>query len=156
MQSQSSSFSAAISKNPNSFQSTFVQESLGAVCQPLFVTFFIDTEANLGANVPKNYSFLLSAIFGIEVLATAFLMAVIFAAVYTKGLKGWSRIAIGGMAGLDIFSFPSSQARIDEPSQIACTRALLSGAMADLWFYWSATFIGSTAVALLCRKKFRD
>lgn len=34
--------------------------------------------------------------------------------------------------------------------------ALVSGAVADLWLYWSATFAGSFIVALLCRKKFKS
>jgi aquaporin Z len=41
-------------------------------------------------------------IFGIEFLASALLMAVILTVVYTKGLKGFGCIAIGGIIGLDI------------------------------------------------------
>ena len=63
---------------------------------------FIGTEANLGANAP-NYEYSLSLIFTVEVLASGLLMAVIFTVVYTKGLKGFSGIAIGGIVGLDIF-----------------------------------------------------
>jgi aquaporin Z len=48
----------------------------------------------IGANVP-NYRFPLRVIFGIEVLASRLLMAVIFVVVYTKGLRGFSGIAIG-------------------------------------------------------------
>jgi aquaporin Z len=42
-------------------------------------------------------------VFGIEVLASVLLMAVALTVVYTKGLKGFSGIAIGGIVGLDIF-----------------------------------------------------
>jgi aquaporin Z len=35
-------------------------------------------------------------IFGIEVMASAFLMSIIWIVVYTKGLKGFSETAIGG------------------------------------------------------------
>jgi aquaporin Z len=45
----------------------------------------------------------LPLIFRIEVLATALLMVVILTVVYTKGLKGFGGIVIGGMVGLDIF-----------------------------------------------------
>ena len=51
-----------------------------------------------GANVP-NYRFPLPVIFGIEVLTSGLLMAVIFAVVYTKGLRGFSGIAIGEIVG---------------------------------------------------------
>jgi len=37
------------------------------------------------------------------VLASALLMAVIYVVVYTKGLRGFSGIVIGGIVGLDIF-----------------------------------------------------
>jgi len=61
-------------------------------------------EADLGANSP-NYVFPLPTIFGIEVLASALLMAVIVVVVYANGLRGYSRIDIGGIVGLDIFFF---------------------------------------------------
>ncbi|MFI5423878.1 MAG: hypothetical protein WBP88_02250 [Nitrososphaeraceae archaeon] len=52
----------------------------------------------IGANV-SNDRFPLPVIFGIEVLASGLLMAVIFAVVYTKGLRGFSGIAIGEIVG---------------------------------------------------------
>jgi len=127
-------------------------EIIGALLASLFVIAFIGNEANLGANTP-NYSFPLSAIFGVELMATAFLMAVIFAAIYTRGLRGWSGIAIGGMVGVDIFLFSFISGASMNPAR-SLAPALLSGAISDLWLYWSATFAGSSIVALLCRKKF--
>jgi aquaporin Z len=131
----------------------FGAEIAGALLASLFVLAFIGSEANLGANVP-NYSFPLPVIFGIEALVTAFLMAVIFAAVYTKGLKGWSGIAIGGMVGLDIFFFSFISGASMNPAR-SLAPVLLSGFLSDLWLYWSATFAGSFAVAVACRKKFK-
>ncbi|HEY6949590.1 MAG TPA: aquaporin [Nitrososphaeraceae archaeon] len=32
--------------------------------------------------------------------------------------------------------------------------ALLSGTFGDLWLYWSATFIGTSIIALFLRRKF--
>jgi aquaporin Z len=32
--------------------------------------------------------------------------------------------------------------------------ALLSGVLGNLWLYWSATFVGTSMVAFLLRKKF--
>ena len=82
----------------------FSAEIIGALLGSLFVKYAVGSNANLGANAP-NYSFPIPVIFGIEVLASALLMAVIFLVVHTKGLKGFSGIAIGGIVGLDIFLF---------------------------------------------------
>ena len=57
---------------------------------------------NLGANA-FNHSYPIPVVFGIEVLASALLMAVIMIVVYTKGLRGFSGIVIGGIVGLNIF-----------------------------------------------------
>lgn len=129
-------------------------EIIGALLASLFVTYFIGIEANLGANVP-NYSFPLPVIFGIEVLASALLMAVILAVVYTKGLRGFSGIAIGGIVGLDIYFFAFISGASMNPAR-SLAPALLSGSVDNLWLYWSATFIGTTIVALLLRKKFHE
>ncbi|MEW6603398.1 MAG: aquaporin [Thermoproteota archaeon] len=125
----------------------------GALLASLVVLLFIGSDANLGANSP-DYSFPLPLIFSIEILVTAFLMAVIFAVVYTKGLRGWSGIAIGGTVGLDIFFFSFISGASMNPAR-SLAPALLSGAVTNLWLYWTATFAGSTAVALMCRKKFQ-
>lgn len=76
-------------------------------------------------------------IFGVEVLVTAFLRAVIFAVVYTKGLKGLkglSGVAIGGMVDLDIFFFSFISGASMSPAR-SLAPALLSGAMGDLLLY---------------------
>jgi aquaporin Z len=129
-------------------------EIIGALLASLFVKYFIGIEANLGANV-LNYSFPLPVIFGIEVLASALLMAVILAVVYTKGLRGFSGIAIGGIVGLDIYFFAFISGASMNPAR-SLAPALLSGSVGNLWLYWSATFIGTTIVALLLRKKFHE
>lgn len=127
-------------------------EIIGALLASAFVSLFIGTEANLGANAP-NYSFPLPLIIGVEVLATALLMAVIFAVVYTKGLKGFSGIVIGGMVGLDILFLSFVSGASMNPAR-SLAPALLSGHVVDLWLYWTATFAGSSIVAMLVRKKF--
>jgi len=128
-------------------------EIVGALLASLFVLAFIGGEANLGANAP-DHSFPLPLIFGVEVLVTAFLMAVIFLVVYTRGLRGWSGIAIGGIVGLDIFFFSFISGASMNPAR-SLAPALVSGAVADLWLYWSATFVGALIVALLSRKQFK-
>lgn len=128
-------------------------EIIGALLGSLFVKHVIGTEANLGANAP-NYNFPLPVIFGVEVFASALLMAVILAVVYTKGLKGFSGIVIGGIVGLDIFFFSYISGASMNPAR-SLAPALLSGSVGDLWLYWSATFVGTSTVALLLREKFR-
>ncbi|MGV8106393.1 MAG: MIP/aquaporin family protein [Nitrososphaerota archaeon] len=132
----------------------FGAEIIGALLASVFVKYVIGTEANLGANAP-NYDFSLSVIFGIEVLASAFLMAVIYAVVLTRGLKGFSGIAIGGMVGLDIFFFGLISGASMNPAR-SLAPALLSGYLGDLWLYWTATFVGTSLVALLVRRKFES
>jgi aquaporin Z len=61
----------------------FTAEIVGALLAILFVKYVIGTEANLGANTP-NYAYPLPLIFGIEILASGLLMAVIFVVVYTR------------------------------------------------------------------------
>jgi aquaporin Z len=127
-------------------------EIVGALLGSLFVKYFIGNTANLGANSP-NYSFPIPVIFSIEVLASALLMAVILVVVHTKGLKGFSGIAIGGIVGLDIFFLSFISGASMNPAR-SLAPALLSGAVGDLWLYWSATFVGTSIVALIFRRKF--
>lgn len=128
-------------------------EIIGALLASTFVMTVIGSEADLGANAP-NYSFPLPLIFGIEVLATALLMAVIYAVVYTKGLRGFGGIAIGGIVGLDIFFLAFISGASMNPAR-SLAPALLSCAVANLWLYWTATFVGTAAIAFLVRNKFR-
>ncbi|HEY7108831.1 MAG TPA: aquaporin [Nitrososphaeraceae archaeon] len=130
-----------------------VAEIIGAFLGSFFVMYVIGTEANLGANAP-NYNFPIPVIFGVEVLASALLMGVILFVVYTKGLRGFSGIAIGGIVGLDIFFFAFISGASMNPAR-SLAPAVLSGFIGDLWLYWTATFVGTSIVALLLRNKFR-
>ena len=127
-------------------------EVIGALLASLFVKYTIGTEAFLGANSP-NYSFPLSFIFSIEILASGLLMTVILVVVYTKGLRGFSGIVIGGIVGLDIFFLAFISGASMNPAR-SLAPAVLSGVMTNLWLYWTATFIGTSTVALLLRKYF--
>lgn len=129
-------------------------EIVGALLASVFVKYLIGTEANLGANVP-NYMIPLPLILGIEILASALLMSVIYAVVLTKGLKGFSGIAIGGIVGLDIFFFGLISGASMNPAR-SLAPALLSGSFGDLWLYFSAPFIGTVMVALIFKKKFTN
>jgi aquaporin Z len=127
-------------------------EIIGALLASLFVKYIIGTEAYLGANTP-NYAFPLSLIFGIEILASALLMAVIFVVVYTKGLNGFSGIVIGGIVGLDIFFLAFISGASMNPAR-SLAPAVVSGVMTNLWLYWTATFIGTSTIAIILRNKF--
>ncbi|MDH3192406.1 MAG: aquaporin, partial [Nitrosopumilus sp.] len=130
----------------------FTAEIIGAILGSMFVMNFIGKEADLGANAP-NYNYSILLIFPVEVLASALLMAVIFTVVYTKGLRGFSGIAIGGIVGLDIFFLSFISGASMNPAR-ALAPALLSGILENLWLYWSAPFVGTMIVAFLFRKKF--
>ena len=127
-------------------------EIIGAILGSIFVKYVIGTQAHLGANAP-DYHFPLPLIFGVEILTTALLMAVILVVVHTKGLRGFSGIVIGGMVGLDIFFLAFISGASMNPAR-SFAPALVSGYLNDLWLYWSATFVGSAAVAMIFRKKF--
>jgi aquaporin Z len=79
-------------------------------------------------------------------------MAVILTVVYTKGLKGFSGIAIGGIVGLDIFFLSFISGASMNPAR-SLAPAVVLGMLKDLWLYWSATFIGTTIIAFVLRKK---
>jgi aquaporin Z len=130
----------------------FAAEIIGALLGSLFVMSFIGTEANLGANAP-NTDFSLFLIFPVEVLASALLMAVILVVVYTKGLKGFGGIAIGGIVGLDIFFLAFISGASMNPAR-ALAPALFSGVLDNLWLYWTAPYVGTITVAFLFRNKF--
>jgi aquaporin Z len=132
----------------------FAAKITSALLASLFVMSIIGTEASLGANTP-DYSYPLPLVFGIEVLATALLMAVIYLVVYTKGLRGFGGLVIGGMVGLDIFFLAFISGASMNPAR-SLAPAILSGALGNLWLYWTATFIGSSTIAFIVRKKFKN
>ena len=131
----------------------FTAEIIGAFLGSMFVLQFIGDGANLGANTP-NYDFSIFLIFSVEVIASAMLMGVIFYVVYTKGLRGFSGVAIGGIVGLDILFLAFISGASMNPAR-ALAPALISGTLGDLWLYWSAPFIGTIIVAFVFRGKFR-
>jgi aquaporin Z len=129
----------------------FSAEIIGALLASLFVKYIIGSEAHLGAN-SFNHSNPLLLVFGTEVMASALLMAVILVVVYTKGLRGFSGVAIGGIVGLDIFFLSFISGASMNPAR-SLAPALVSGELTDLWIYWSATFVGTTIIAFALRKK---
>jgi aquaporin Z len=131
----------------------FTAEIIGAILGSLFVLTFIGDKANLGANAP-NLDFSIFVIFPVEVLASTMLMGVIFYVVYTKGLRGFSGVAIGGIVGLDILFLAFISGASMNPAR-ALAPALLSGTFENLWLYWTAPYVGTMIAAFLFRGKFR-
>ena len=130
----------------------FSAEILGALLGSLFVKFMIGNQANLGANAP-NYVYPIPMIIGVEIFTSAMLMSVIYIVVYTKGLKRFSSIAIGGIVGLDIFFLAYISGASMNPAR-SLAPAVVSGVLNNLWLYWSATFIGTSIIAFMLRGKF--
>jgi glycerol uptake facilitator-like aquaporin len=108
----------------------FTAQILGALLGSLFVSYIIGNEANLGANSP-NYAFPLPMIFGIEVLASALLMAVIVVVIFTKGLRGYGGLVIGGIVGLDIFFLAFISGASMNPAR-SLAPAFVSGVLQNL------------------------
>ena len=132
----------------------FAAEIAGAMAGSLFVLAAVGDHADLGANAPNHHSYPVLLVFPVEVLASALLMGVILYVVYTRGLRGFSGVAIGGIVGLDILFFASVSGASMNPAR-ALAPALLSGTLEHLWLYWTAPYVGTAAAAFLFRGRFR-
>ena len=130
----------------------FVAQAIGAVSGSLFVKYVIGNFAKLGLNAP-NYQYSLPTIFGIEVLATVFLMVGILLILSIKNIHvAFVSTVVGGIVALDVFFLgPISGASMNPMRSFA--PALTTGIFDDLWLYWTAPFIGSSIVALLYKRK---
>ena len=127
-------------------------EFIGAFLGITFVKYVIGTQDNLGANAP-NYVYPIPLIFGIEVLATMFVMAVTLIVVHDRGHHGPGWIAVGTVIGLDIFFFGSISGASMNPIR-SLASAVASGYINNLWLYLTAPFVGTSIVALAYRKKY--
>ncbi|TLX81811.1 MAG: aquaporin, partial [Thaumarchaeota archaeon] len=58
-----------------------------------------------------------------------------------------------GIVGLDIFFLSFISGASMNPAR-SLAPALLSDYINDLWLYWTATFVGSSLVAIVYKKKF--
>lgn len=137
----------------NLFSLYIAAEIIGAILGSIFVKYVLGTQANIGANAP-DYHYPIALIIGVEVLATALLMAMILTVVHTKGLKGFGGAMIGMMVGLDIFFLAFISGASMNPAR-SLAPALVSGYLDNLWLYLTATFIGSSTMALVYKKFFR-
>ena len=139
--------------NPKKIPLYFIAQAIGAISGSLFVRYAIGNYAKLGLNFP-NYEYPMASIFGIEVLATVFLMGGILLVVGVKKLP--LRIVcviIGGIIGLDVFFFGDISGASMNPIR-SVAPAILTGNFDDLILYLTAPFLGSVVVGLIYRKKF--
>ncbi len=130
-----------------------IAELAGALLGSAFVLTFVGDKASLGANAP-NHDFAIYVIFPVEILASAMLMGVIFYVVYTRGLRGFSGVAIGGIVALDILFLATVSGASMNPAR-SLAPALLSETFENLWIYLTAPYIGTAIAAVLFRKKFQ-
>ena len=130
----------------------FSGQIIGAFLGTFFVKFVIGDFANLGLNFP-NYSYPAFIFYGIEILATIFLMGVILIVVHIKGLNKFAGLAIGAIIALDVYFLGSISGASMNPIR-SLSPAIVTGIPEDLWLYWSAPFIGSAITGLIYHKKF--
>ena len=128
-------------------------EFIGAFLGIIFVKYVIGTQANLGANAP-NYSYPIPLIFGVEVLATIFVMGVTLIVVHERGHHGYGGIAVGTVIGLDIFFFGYISGASMNPIRSVAS-AVASRYINDLWLYLTAPFVGTSIVAIVYKIKFK-
>ena len=133
----------------------FTAQAIGAFLGSIFVLFVIGNYANIGTNAP-NLEHDWASIIGIEIIATVFLMWVIYIVVSNKKLAKLSGVAIGGIVALDVLFFGEVSGASMNPIR-SLAPAIISGTPGDLWLYWTTPFTGTMLVAvvynLLSRRK---
>ena len=133
----------------------FTAQAIGAFLGSIFVLFVIGNHANIGTNAP-NLEHDWASIIGIEIIATVFLMWVIYIVVSNKKLAKLSGVAIGGIVALDVLFFGEVSGASMNPIR-SLAPAIISGTPGDLWLYWTTPFTGTMLVAvvynLLSRRK---
>ncbi|WP_177585564.1 MIP/aquaporin family protein [Candidatus Nitrosotenuis aquarius] len=128
-------------------------QAIGAFLGSLFVKYVIGDFARLGLNSP-NHQYPAWGFFGVEVLATVFLMGSILIAVNIRGLQTVLISAIiAGTVALDVFFLGAVSGASMNPIR-SLFPALFTGATKDLWLYWTAPFIGAAIVGIIYKKKF--
>ena len=125
----------------------FAAQSVGAFLGSIFVLFAIGDYANLGTNAPDlTYSW--GSIFGFEVIASIFLMGVIYIVVHFKKLAMLTGVTIGGIVAIDVLLFGEISGASMNPIR-SLAPAIISGTPSDLWLYWTTPFIGTIVVAVI-------
>lgn len=128
-------------------------QAIGAFLGTLFVKYVFGDYARLGLNSP-NHTYPIGFFFGIEIIATIFLMGAILLAVNIKRLSpAFVSAIIAGTVSLDVFFLGSISGASMNPIR-SLTPAVFTGVLNDLWIYWSAPFIGAFIVGIIYKKRF--
>ena len=122
-------------------------QAVGAFLGSIFVLFAMGDHANLGTNYPNLTSSVESNII-YEILATMFLMGVIYIVVHFKKLAMLTGVAIGGIVAIDVLLFGEISGASMNPIR-SLAPAIISGTPSDLWLYWTTPFIGTIIVAAI-------
>jgi len=125
----------------------FTAQTIGAFLGTIFVLFVIGDYANLGTNTP-DILYPSGVVFGYEVIASIFLMGVIYIVVYFKKLRMLTGVAIGGIIAIDVLFFGEVSGASMNPIR-SLAPAIISGTPGDLWLYWTTPFIGMLIVAAI-------
>jgi len=151
-------------------------QAVGAFLGSIFVLFAMGDHANLGTNYP-NLTSTVEANISYEILATMFLMGVIYIVVHFKKLAMLTGVAIGGIVAIDVLLFGEISGASMNPIR-SLAPAVVSGlieyqwwwygdailsnemtthvgtlfvkeTMMDLWLYLTTPFIGTIIVAAI-------
>ncbi|MDG7050066.1 MAG: aquaporin [Nitrososphaerota archaeon] len=128
-------------------------QAIGAFLGTMFVKYVFGDYAKLGLNSP-NHAYPVGFFFGVETIATIFLMGAILLAINIKRLSPMFVSAIiAGTVSLDVFFLGSISGASMNPIR-SLTPAVFTGVLNDLWIYWSAPFIGVSIVGIIYKKRF--
>ena len=125
----------------------FTAQTIGAFLGSVFILFVIGDYANLGTNTP-DVSYPLGTVFGYEVIASIFLMGIIYIVIHFKKLKMLTGVAIGGIVAIDVLLFGEISGASMNPIR-SLAPAIISGTPSDLWLYWTTPFIGTIIIAAI-------
>jgi len=151
-------------------------QSVGAFLGSIFVLFAMGDHANLGTNYPNLTSTVESNII-YEILATMFLMGVIYIVVHFKKLAMLTGVVIGGIVAIDVLLFGEisgasmnpirslapavvsglieyqwwwySDAILSNEIAMSVGTLIVKEVMMDLWLYLTTPFIGTIIVAAI-------
>jgi len=125
----------------------FAAQAIGAFMGSIFVLLVMGDYANLGTNYPNPTS-TVEANISYEILASIFLMGVIYIVVHFKKLGKLTGVAIGGIIALDVLFFGLVSGASMNPIR-SLAPAVISGMTGDLWLYLTTPFIGTIIVAAI-------
>ena len=125
----------------------FAAQAIGAFMGSIFVLLVMGDYANLGTNYPSPTS-TVEANVSYEILASIFLMGVIYIVVHFKKLGKLTGVAIGGIIALDVLFFGLVSGASMNPIR-SLAPAVISGVTGDLWLYLTTPFIGTIIVAAI-------